>query len=324
MQSFVMSAAFLVLSTAVAPVMAQGAPDYPNKPVRLILAGSTGGSTDVINRLVTSRITERWGQPFLIENIPGASGAIASEMTAKALPNGYTLYGVASSTVVSAAVGQITSVNYRTAYVPITNMVSQPYVMVINAGLPVNSVKEFIALAKKEPGKLNFASLGVGATTHLGMELFNMLAGTNIVHIPFKGTNQAGLAIVAGEVNVLLGGALSAMPLAKAGKIKALAVTSAQRTKLFPDLPTIAEAGLPGFDVDAWFGMAAPAGTPPAIASKIHGEILRVLAIPEIRDKLMANGSEITPSDTPAAFGQHINRELEKWEKFMKTTGIKL
>ncbi len=324
MQSFAMSAAFLVLSTAVAPVMAQGALDYPNKPIRLILAGSTGGSTDVINRLVTSKLTERWGQPFLIENITGASGAIASGMTAKALPNGYTLYGVASSTVVSAAVGQITSVNYRTAYAPITNMVSQPYVMVINAGLPVNSVKELIALAKKEPGKLNFASLGVGATTHLGMELFNMLAGTDIVHIPFKGTNQAGLAIVAGEVNVLLGGALSAMPLAKAGKIKALAVTSAQRSKLFPDLPTVAEAGLPGFDVDAWFGMAAPAGTPPAIVSKIHGEILRVLAIPEIRDKLMANGSEITPSDTPAAFGQHINRELDKWEKFVKTTGIKL
>ena len=309
---------------ATADAQAQGAGDYPNKPIRIVMSGSPGGSTDVITRIVTAKLTERWGQAFLVENMSGASGALAAETAAKAPPNGYTLYSLSSSSAVAAAVGQTSGINFRTAYAPITNMVSQPYVMVVNAALPVNSVKELIALAKKEPGKLNFASLGVGSTTHLGMELFNSLAGTDIVHVPFKGTNQAELAIVAGQVNVVLGGALSAMPLVKSGKSRAMGVTSAQRSKLLPDLPTVIEGGVPGFEVDAWFGLAAPAATPQPIIAKLHAETVRVLNMPEVRDKLMAGGSDVTPSESPAAFGQHLNREMDKWEKFMKTTGIKL
>lgn len=306
------------------PAAAQNVPDYPVRPIRIVMSGSPGGSTDVITRLVTARLTERWGQPFLIENMSGASGALAAEAAAKAAPNGYTLYAISSSSAVAAAVGQTKGVNFRTAYALITNMVSQPYVMVVNAALPVGSVRELVELAKRNPDKLNFASLGVGSATHLGMELFNSLAGTSIVHVPFKGTNQAELAIVAGQVNVLLGGALSAMPLVKAGKSKALAVTSATRTRLLPDLPTVIEAGIPGFEVDAWFGLAAPAATPQAIINKVHADTLQVLSLPDVRDKLLSGGSDVKPSESPAAFTQHLNREMDKWERFIKTTGIKL
>ena len=303
---------------------AQGAGDYPNKPIRIVMSGSPGGSTDVITRVVTARLTERWGQPFVIENMSGASGALAAETGAKAPPNGYTWFAISSSTTVAAAVGQTKSVNFRTAYAFITNMVSQPYVMVVNAALPVSTVKELVEYAKKNPGKLNFASLGVGSATHLGMELFNSLAGTDIVHIPFKGTNQAELAIAAGQVNVLLGGALSAMPMVKAGKSKALAVTSAARSALLPTLPTIIEAGIPGFEVDAWFGLAVPAATPQAIINKVHADAVAVLKMPEVRDKLMGGGSDVTPSASPADFANHIHREMDKWERFIKATGIKL
>lgn len=203
-------------------------------------------------------------------------------------------------------------------------MVSQPYVVVVNAALPMGSVRELVAVARREPGKLAVASLCVGSTTHLGMEFLKSLAGVDILHVPYKGTNQAELALVAGQVNALLGGALSAMPLVKAGKTKALAVTGAFRSKLLPDMPAVAESGLGGSGVEAWFGITAPASTPSANIQKIHADTFRVVSLPEIRDKLTSGGSDVVPSESPASFALHLNREMDKWERFMKATGIKL
>lgn len=313
-----------LLACLITPSFAQRVEDYPIKPVRIVMSGSPGGSTDVITRTVTARLSERWGQPFVVENMSGASGAIAAEAAAKAAPNGYTLYALSSSSAVAAAVGQTSNVNFRTAYAPIINMVSQPYVVVVNAGLPAGSIRELVALARKDPGKLTYASLGVGSTTHLGMELLKSLAGIDILHVPYKGTNQAELALVAGQVNVLLGGALSAMPLVKSGKTKALAVTGSIRSKLLPDMPTVSESGLTGFELEAWFGMAAPASTPVAIIQKVHSDTFRVLNLAEVRERLSSGGSDVVPSESPAAFAHHLNREMDKWERFMKATGIKL
>jgi tripartite-type tricarboxylate transporter receptor subunit TctC len=324
MKTFALIGLVSSLALLASPALAQRAEDWPARPIRIVMSGSPGGSTDVITRAVTAKLTERWGQAFLVENMSGASGAIAAETAAKAPPNGYTLYALSSSSAVAAAVGQTTNVNFRTAYAPIINMVSQPYVVVINAGLPVMNVRELVATARSQPGKLTYASLGVGSATHLGMELFKSIANVDILHIPYKGTNQAELALVAGQVNILLGGALSAMPLVKAGKTRALAVTGLARSRLLPDLPTVADAGLPGYELEAWFGLAAPAATPIAIIQKVHADAYRVLNLPEIRDKLTAGGSEVVPSESPAAFAQHLYREMDKWERFMKVTGIKL
>ena len=321
------TAGSMVLS---ATALAQPAPrdnpgDYPNRPIRILMSGSGGGSTDVITRLVTQKLGERWGQPFLVENMSGASGAIAAETAARAAPNGYTLYAMSSSSAVAAAVEEknARSINFRTAYAPITQMVSQPYVAVVNATVPVTSIKELIAYAKGKPGALNYGSLGIGSATHMGTELFKSMAGIDMVHVPYKGTNQVEGDLVAGHIQMLFGGAQSSMPMVKSGKTRALALTSAKRSKLLPDLPTIAETGLPGFDLDAWFGLAAPAGTPQAVLLKIHVDAVRILNTPEVRDKLAAGGSETAPSDSPATFGAFVNREMDKWEKFVKTSGIK-
>ncbi len=321
------AAALSPLTAAAFAQTAQRDPnDYPNRPIRIILAGSTGGSTDVVTRLVTQKISELWGQSFVVENMTGGTGVIASEIVARAAPNGYTLYAVSSSTTVGAAVEEKTprSINFRTAYTPITLMVVQPYVVVVNAALPVTSVKELIAYAKSKPGQLNYGSLGVGSATHMGTELFKSMAGIDMVHVPYKGTNQVETDLVAGHIQVLFGGALSSMPMAKAGKTRALAVTSLKRSKLIPNLPSIAEAGLLGFDLTAWFGLLAPAGTPQPVIQKIYSDAVRVLNTPEVRDQLAAGGSETAPSESPGAFGAFINAEMEKWEKFAKASGIKI
>lgn len=289
---------------------------YPNRPVNMLLAGAAGGSSDVITRLVTRRLSEEWGQAFVHENMPGGSGAIASEAASRALPNGYTLYSLGSNILMGAVLGDkaARSVNFRTAFAPITNMVHQPYVMVVSARLPVKSVAELLAYAKSHPAKLNYGSLGVGSATHVGMELIKAQARVDIVHVPYKGTNQVEGDIAAGHIDVLLGGSLSSMAMLKAGKTRALAVTTAARSRLYPDLPTLAESGFPGFNLDAWFGLVAPARTPPGIVNKIHREVARALNAPELRERLASAGAEASPSSSPAEFGAFLGAELDRWE----------
>jgi len=298
--------------------------DYPSRPIRIILVGSAGGSTDVVTRLVTQKITELWHQPFLVENLTGGTGIIASEAVARSVPNGYTLYAVSSSTVINSAVDQKTvrTYNFRTSFIPITMMVVQPYVLVVNVSVPVTTVKELITYAKSKPGQLNYGSLGIGSATHIGTELFKSMAGIDMVHVPYKGTNQVESDLVAGHIQVLFGGALSSMPLVKSGKTRALAVTSIKRSKLLPDLPTISESGLTGFDLTAWFGLMAPAGTPQEIIQKIFIAASRVLNTPEVRDQLAAGGSETNVSESSASFGIFINSEIDKWGKFGKNNAV--
>ncbi len=300
--------------------------DYPSRPIRIILGASIGGSTDVVTRLVTQKITELWSQPFLVENLTGGTGVIASETVARSIPNGYTLYAVSSSNIVNSAVDLkiVRSFNFRTSFIPITMMVVQPYVLVVNVSVPVTTVKELIAYAKSKPGQLNYGSLGIGSATHIGTELFKSMAGIDMVHVPYKGTNQVESDLVAGHIQVLFGGALSSMPLAKSGKTRALAVTSVKRSKLLPDLPTISESGLAGFDLTAWFGLMAPAGTPQEIIQKIFIAATRVINTPEVRDQLAAGGSETNPSDSSASFGVFINSEIDKWGKFGKSHALSL
>ncbi len=300
--------------------------NYPNKPLRILVTGAPGGSNDKISRTIGQKLGERWNTAVIVDNRTGAGGAVAMEIAARAAPDGYTVWNLGFSTLVNAAVAGSNKLplDIRTAFAPITQLISQPYVLVINPSLPVNSVKDLIAYAKHRPGVLNYASLGSGTATHLGMKIFESMSATNMVHVPFKGTSQALIDLIAGQVHVLLGGSLSAMPQVKAGKLRALAVTSLKRSKLLPELPTISEAGVPGFELDSWFGLVAPAGTPPAVILVLQREVKQILDAADVRENLARDGSEAFPSNSPAEFRNLIEKDFSRWEKFAKTTGIKL
>ncbi len=291
---------------------------YPSKPVRMIVSGAPGGSNDAIARTISQKLSERWGQPVIVENHSGASGAIAMGMVARSAPDGYTLGNLGASTLVGLATNTQLKrdFNIKTAFAPITQLVSQPYVFVINPGLPINSIAELVAYAKKNPGALNYASLGDNTTTHLGMVMFSGLAGIEMNHVPYKSTAQIATDLVAGRVQALLGGALSSMPLVKAGKLRALAVTSAARSKMMSDLPTVAEAGVPGYSLAPWFGLIGPAGIPAAAIQRVHADTVASMNGADIREKFAVTGTEVVTSATPADFGVMLAREIESWEKF--------
>jgi tripartite-type tricarboxylate transporter receptor subunit TctC len=316
MNTSIASAVIAVLSAAT--VSTAQAQNYPVKPVRMLVSGAPGGSNDTIARTVSQKLAERWGQSVVVENHSGASGAIAVGMVARAAPDGYTLGNLGASTLV----GLTTSTqvkrefNFKTAFAPITQLVSQPYVLVINPALPVKSVAELVNYAKSRPGELNYGSLGENTSTHLGMELFATLAGIQMTHVPYKSTAQVTADVASGRVHALFGGALSSIPLVKAGKLRALAVTSATRAKVLPDLPTISEAGVAGFSLDPWFGLMAPAGTPAAIVQIVHRDTVAGMNAQDIRDKFAKTGTEVVTSATPADFGAMLEREIDRWEKF--------
>jgi tripartite-type tricarboxylate transporter receptor subunit TctC len=291
---------------------------YPSKQVRMIVSGAPGGSNDAIARTISHKLSERWGQPVVVENNSGASGAIAVGMVARSTPDGYILGIIGASTLVGLTTNTEIKrdFNFKTAFTPITQLVSQPYVFVINPGLPINSISDLIAYAKKNPGALNYASLGDNTTTHLGMELFAGLAGIEMTHVPYKATAQIATDLMAGRVQALLGGALSSMPLVKTGKLRALAVTSAARSKVMPDLPTVGESGVAGYSLDPWFGLMGPAGLPQAIVQRVHADAVAGMNSADIREKFGATGTEIVTSAVPADFGAMLNREIDRWEKF--------
>jgi tripartite-type tricarboxylate transporter receptor subunit TctC len=311
-----MTKCLLLAGLCAAP--AAQAQNYPTKPVRMMVSGAPGGSNDAIARTVSQKLSERWGQPVVVENQSGASGAIAVGMVARAAPDGYTLGNLGASTLV----GLVTSTeikrdfNFKTAFAPITQLVSQPYVFVINPSVPAKNIAEFVAYAKQNPGKINFASLGDNTSTHLGMELFASLTGIQMTHVPYKATSQIATDLMAGRVQALLGGALSSMPLVKAGKLRALAVTSAERSKVMPDLPTVSESGVPGYSLDPWFGLMGPAGLPAAVVKRVHDDAVAGMNTPDIREKLAASGTEVVLSPAPADFGNMLAREIDRWEKF--------
>ena len=297
---------------------------YPFKPIRIICPFPVGGIADLYGRIVAARLSETWGQPVVVENRTGAGGNIGADLVAKSPPDGYTiLMGALSTHAVNPSLYAKMPYDAVKDFAPITLVAVTPNVLVVNASLPVNSAKEFVAYAKANSGKLAFGSGSNGSAGHLAGELFKVDTGTEIVHVPYKGGAPATQALLAGDTQFMFDNLANAMPQVKAGKLRALAVTTAERSKLAPDLPTMAEAGLKGFDISTWFGLLAPAGTPPDVIARWNADVTRILAAPDMRERLAAQGAESAPT-TPAAFGEFIRAELAKYARIVKASGAKV
>jgi tripartite-type tricarboxylate transporter receptor subunit TctC len=303
------------------PAMAQ---NYPNKPIKIIVPATAGGGADFIARTLSVQLGEYLGESIVIENKSGASGTIAAEYVSKSPPNGY-LVLMAQSTSMVIAPHLYKSLNYDTIkdLLPVTQVAQMPFILAVNSKLPVNNIKEFIAYAKANPGKLNFSTSGNGAGSHLAGEMFNSATGAKMVHVPYKGAGPALNAVVAGEVQVAFIPIVAALPLVKDGRLKAMAVTTAARSMAAKDLPTLAEAGLTGYDINTWFGMFVPANTPTPIVDILYKETTRALKQPEIRDRFLKEGADPIGS-TPAEFSALVKAEFTKFAKVVKDSGAKL
>ncbi len=297
---------------------------YPSRPVRLVVPFPPGGPLDIVGRLIAQKVGDAWGQSVVVDNRPGAGGNIGAELVAKAAPDGYTiLMGALSTHAVNPSLYAKMPYDAVKDFAPITLVAITPNVLVVNASLPVNSAKEFVAYAKANSGKLAFGSGSNGSAGHLAGELFKVETATDIAHVPYKGGAPATHALLAGDTQFMFDNLANATPQVKAGKLKALAVTTAQRSKLAPDLPTMAETGLPGFDISTWFGLLAPAGTPQDVIAKWNAEVTRILNSPEMRERLTAQGAEPAPT-TPGEFAAFIRSEIPKYARIVKMSGAKV
>jgi tripartite-type tricarboxylate transporter receptor subunit TctC len=283
-----------------------------------------GGPLDATGRLIAQHLTERWGQSVVVENKPGAGGNIGADFVAKSPPDGYTVVmGALSTHAVNPSLYARMPYDAQKDFAPITLIAITPNVLVVNPDLPVHSVKELIAYAKARPGKLSFGSGSIGSAGHLAGELFKVDAGIDMVHVPYKGAAPATQALLAGDTQLMFDNLANAMAQVKAGKLRALAVTTAERSKLAPELPTMAEAGLPGFDISTWYGLFAPAGTPPDVVDKWNADVTAMLRTPDMRDRLLAQGAEPAP-DTPAEFARFVAAEAAKYARIVKASGAKV
>lgn len=294
---------------------------YPAKPIRLLVGYAPGGATDIIARTIAAKLQESLGQPVIVENKPGATSNIATEMVVKAQPDGYTLL-----------LGTIANATNMTAYknpgydtlrdlVPITQTMSAPSVLAVHPSVPAKNLRELIALAKAQPGKLTYASSGTGGSPHLAGELLKLRAGIDLLHIPYKGATPGMTDLLGGQVTMSFQTALSAIPHLQSGKLNVIAVAATRRMTLLPNVPTMAEAGLPDFEVSSWNGLFAPAKTPPEIISRLHQATVKVLALPEVRDKLAAQGAESVGS-TPEEFRAYVRAEIDKWARVIRASGM--
>jgi len=319
----------LLIPAALAITLAFGANDavaqaFPTKPVKLVVPFPAGGSVDAVARALADKLTQMWGQSVVVDNRPGAGGNIGADYVAKSAPDGYTVVmGALSTHAVNPSLYPKMPYDAAKDFVPITLVAITPNVLVINPALPVNSVKELIAYAKANPGKLSFGSGSNGSAGHLAGELFKVDTGTDMVHVPFKGAAPATQSLLAGDTQLMFDNLANAMAQVKAGKLKALAVTTAKRSNLAPELPTMAEAGVPGFDISTWFGLMAPAGTPPGVIAKWNADVTRILSSPDMRERLAAQGAEAAPT-TPAEFSAFIASELPKYARIVKASGAKV
>ncbi|KLN54130.1 tripartite tricarboxylate transporter substrate binding protein [Variovorax paradoxus] len=304
-------------------VAAAQAGDFPNKAIRIVVPFPPGGATDAAARLVAVKMGEHWGQPVVVDNRAGAGGNVGSDLVAKAPADGYTLVmGVTGSHAINTSLYSKMPYDPVADFVAISQVAVVPNVLVVHPSVPAKNLAELVALAKKEPGKLNYASLGNGTAAHLGMEMLKSEAGVDIAHVPYKGSAPAVSDLLAGQVQMMVDGLPSALPHVKAGKLWAIALTSLHRAPSLPDLPTIAET-YPGFYADAWSGLFAPRGTPQPVVDKLSAEVQRILKLPDVREKLTALGAEPVGS-TQAEFAAHVKREIDKWAKVVKTSGAKV
>jgi tripartite-type tricarboxylate transporter receptor subunit TctC len=300
--------------------MAQAAP-YPTKPVRMIVGFAPGGGTDLLARILAPKMTEALGQPVIVDNRPGAGGTIAADLVARATPDGYTLNAMTNSYSVNASF-------YKLPYdpiadiAPITLIGTSGYLMVVNPKVPANSLKEFLALAKAKPGELNYGSSGQGAISHLAVELFKLMAGVDLTHVPYKGTAPVLTDLLSGQIQFTAGAIPPTMPHVKSGRLRAIGVSTAQRSRLAPEVPTVSEAGVPGYDVSSWYAISAPPKMAKPIVAKLNGVIGQILAQPEISGRFEQEGVDAVRS-TPEALGRLIKTDIDKWIKVAKAIKTK-
>src|SRR3954471_21928812 len=297
---------------------------YPTRPIRWIVTYPPGGPTDVVARAVGAKLTEAWGQQVVIDNRAGAAGIIGTELAAKAVPDGYTLlFGTSAGLTINPALSSKLPYDPVKDFIPVSLLVLNPQILVLNNAVPANTVKELIAYAKARPGQLNYASVGQGSPNHLGMELLKALAGIDMVHVPYKGTGPAITDLLGGQVQLMFNSMPVVLPLVKSGKLKGLAVGSAQRSPAIPDLPTVAEAGVPGFENVTWYGMFAPAKTSRDIIMKLNQQVVKILAQPEMAQRLASQGAE-PRSSTPEELVKFMQVEATRWRKVIQAAGLKL
>lgn len=315
-------AALGILAAALAlPLAAQS---YPSKPIRMIIPFSAGGAADVPGRIVTQRLTDSLKQQVLVDNRPGAGSTIGADAAAKAAPDGYTVFMISNTHFVSAALYKKLGYDSLNDFTPVTQITSAPNVMVVHPSLPAKSVKELIALAKAKPGQIDYASSGNGSTQHLSGALFANMAGIKITHIPYRGSGPVTADLLGGQVQLAFPGIAGMLPHIKTGKLRPLGVTGSKRSPELPDVPTIAEAGVKGYEMVAWFGVSGPKGLPRDIQMKLHGELLKVLKTPEMSKSLQAAGQEPAWQDTPEKFFDFLKVEADKWAKIVKASGAEI
>ena len=317
------AAASALLVVAAAPASLAQAP-WPAKPVRIVVPFPPGGTTDILARAAALKMTEAWKEQAVVDNRPGAGGNIGAELVARAPADGYTLLmGTVGTHAINASLYAKMPFDPIRDFAPVILVAAVPNVMVVHPSVPASTVTEFIAWAKANPGKVNFASSGSGTSIHLAGELFKTQTGLAMTHVPYKGSAPAIADLVGGQVQVMFDNLPSALPQIRAGRLRALAVTSAQRASALPEVPTVAESGLPGFEASSWFGLLAPAGTPREVVQKVNSEIARWLATPEAKEKLASQGA-IAAGGTPEDFVAHIAAESAKWQKVVRESGAKV
>jgi len=299
----------IVLLALAQPALAQS---FPSRPVTIVVPFPPGGGTDALTRIMQPTLSKIWGQPIIVENKPGAAGAIGGDYVAKSKADGYTLLMSSTAGITAKNVGE---------FAPVTLVSASPYVVVVNAKVPVASIRELVEYARKNPGKLTFGSSGTGAASHLSAELFKSMAKVEMLHVPYKGTGQAVTDLVGGQIDVMFSPAEVVMQHVQAGRLKALAVTGTKRFDAFPDLPTVAEAGVPGYEAIGWFGLFAPIATPKELVARISADANKVLADPEVRKKMLASGAE-SSGNAPEEFAAFVRAEMAKWARLMKERGI--
>lgn len=320
----------LKLLAATAAGVAAGAPGlasagtYPDKPIRLVVPFTPGGSTDILGRTIGDQLTRAWGQTVIIDNVPGAGGSIGADRVAKAPADGYTLLmGHIGTLTVTPSLYPHLPYDPVKAFAPVAWIARVPNVLVVHPSVPVKSVKELVAYAKANPGKINYGSGGNGSAAHIATEYFDLVTGAKMQHVPYKGTAPAVIDLVAGQIQLMFTGVPAVLSQVQSGQLRALAVSSPHRIQAMPQLPTVAESGYPGFEADQWYGVVAPAGTPKDIIAKLNQQINKSLSSPEIRTRLASEGAEATPT-TPEVFGKLITSEMARWRNVIQKGGVKV
>ena len=311
------------MAVAVAGTTCAFAAAYPDKPVRMVVPFPPGGGTDVVARAIALKLTEQWGQSVVVDNRPGAASMVGTEMLARAVPDGYTLGFVSMSHTINPSIYKKLPFDPIADFSPVALAATAPNVLVVNPGVGAKSVAELVQIAKSRPGKLNFPSSGNGGVSHLSMEMFRYAAGIDIVHVPYRGAGPALTALLANETQLMMATTPVALPQMKAGRLIALATTGLKRSSLAPEIPTVAEAGYPGFEADTWYGMLAPAKVPPALVNQANAAVTKMLTQADFKERLAHEGAQ-PAGGTPAQFATHIKSEIEKWAKIVRTAKVKI